>query len=65
MNDADFRQVCSRVRNNKSEATANQYIPKIREFRQWLNYGEPTPEYDTSLRQPKAFEEPSFATRPC
>jgi len=34
MNDADFRQVCSRVRNNKSEATANQYILKIQEFRQ-------------------------------
>ncbi|WP_254272425.1 tyrosine-type recombinase/integrase [Haloarcula marina] len=57
MRDTDFRQVLSRVENNKSEATATQYVPKIREFRQWLNYGEPTPEYDGYIREPKVLEE--------
>lgn len=37
MNDDDFQQVLSRVENNKSKATAEQYVPKIREFREWLD----------------------------
>lgn len=57
MKDHEFRQVVSRVENNKSEATAAQYVPKIREFRKWLNYGEPTPQYEGYVRPPKAFEE--------
>ena len=57
MNDSDFRHVLNRVRKDKTEPTANQYIPKIEDFRDWLNYGEPTPEYDGYIREPRAFEE--------
>lgn len=57
MKNSDFEKVIRRVRNNKSAQTANQYLPKIRRFRKWLNYGEPTPEYDAYIREPKSFEE--------
>jgi len=57
MNDDEFRQVLRRVEQNKSEATARQYVAKIRRFRKWLNYGHPTPEYDEYERPPKVFEE--------
>ena len=36
MNDKDFQQVIRRVENNKSEATATQYVAKLRDFREWL-----------------------------
>ena len=37
MNDNDFQQILRRVQKSKSEATAGQYIPKIRDFRGWLD----------------------------
>lgn len=60
MNDSDFQQVIRRVENNKSEQTAAQYVSKIQQFRRWLNYGEPTREYDEYVREPKGFEEADF-----
>jgi len=36
MNDDEFEQLIRRVESNKSEATATQYVPKIRDFREWL-----------------------------
>lgn len=37
MNDDEFQQVIERVRRNKSESTGQQYISKIRDFREWLD----------------------------
>ena len=48
MNDSDFQQVIRQVKNNKSEATATQYVPKIRDFREWVKDRE------------KSFEEADF-----
>lgn len=45
MNDEDFEKVLARVGKNKSEATAEQYLPKIRDFREWLD-GKPFEEAD-------------------
>ncbi|AGN01144.1 site-specific recombinase xerd [Salinarchaeum sp. Harcht-Bsk1] len=56
MNDAEFNRVIKRVKNSKTEATANQYVPKIREFRTWLTEGEKDDEGNV-LREQKPFEE--------
>lgn len=39
MKSGEFEQVISRVRTQKSEATAKEYVPRIREFREWLPEG--------------------------
>jgi len=36
MHDDDFQQVLSRVKRNKSDSTANQYVSKIKKFRAWI-----------------------------
>lgn len=36
MNADDFQQVLSRVKRNKSDSTASQYLSKIRKFRDWI-----------------------------
>jgi integrase/recombinase XerD len=57
MRDTEFRRILKRVRSDKTEATADQYIPQIEKFRQCLNYGHPIPSYDAYIREPKSFEQ--------
>jgi len=36
MHDDEFQQVLSRVKRNKSDSTASQYVSKIKKFRAWI-----------------------------